>query len=334
MRLVNALLVHSILLLTTMVQQLFTPTFDEADPKEIANELRRKTGYRVFHGAIAPDALSAILDKIERNDYLINNNTVGVVRSSWSNFLSHTLAVSQQCYDIITSEQVRAICRNYFDGSFKLSSQRLYETHTQSHLPWHTDNNLLSENKFKAKHSLPGLVFLFYLNDVSDINPFQLIPDSYTWADRSTDRYFSDEYIDENYADQIVSVRAPKGTLILSNSHLVHRAEPFKCAGFRRYTFIFQVDEVSENYVGHGERLLINPSFVNDTNPEILNYLGFGSPSDYVTLPQTSVSTLLPQDLLLMQKNILPQAFRGLMISVAKSLIPNTMLNRIRNRVY
>lgn len=117
-RLVNALLVHSILLLTTMVQQLFTPTFDEADPKEIANELRRKTGYCVFHSAIAPDTLSAILDKIERNDYLINNNTVGVVRSSWSNFLSHTLAVSQQCYDIITSEQVRAICRNYFDGSF------------------------------------------------------------------------------------------------------------------------------------------------------------------------------------------------------------------------
>lgn len=317
-----------------MVQQLFTPIFNEADPKEIADELRAKTGYRIFEEAIAPGTLSAILGKIERKDYLINNNNVGVVRSSWSNFLSHTLAVSQQCYDIITSEQVRAICRNYFDGPFKLSSQRLYETHTQAHLPWHTDNNLLSESKYKAKHSMPGLVFLFYLSDVSDINPFQLIPDSYTWADASTDRYFSDTYINEHYADKIVSVRAPKGTLILSNSHLVHRAEPFKCAGFRRYTFIFQVDEISENYAGHGERLLINPSFVNDTSPEVLSYLGFGARSDYVTLPQTSVATLLPHDLLLMQKNILPQALRGLMLSLAKSLVPNAMLNRIKNRVY
>ncbi|GAB3784702.1 hypothetical protein GCM10028818_44880 [Spirosoma horti] len=317
-----------------MVQQLFTPVFNEADPKEVADELRARKGYCIFEKALTPGTLSAIVNKIELKDYLINSNNVGVVRSSWSNFLSHTLAVSQQCYDIITSEQVRAICRNYFEGSFKLSSQRLYETHTQAHLPWHTDNNLLAENKYKAKHSMPGLVFLFYLSDVSDINPFQLIPDSYTWADSSTDRYFSDKYINDNYADQIVSVRAPKGTLILSNSHLVHRAEPFKCAGFRRYTFIFQVDEVSENYVGHGERLLINPAFVNDTSPEVLSYLGFGTRSDYVTLPQTSVSTLLPHDLLLMQKNILPQALRGLMLSVAKSLIPNAMLNRIKNRVY
>ncbi|WP_046576985.1 phytanoyl-CoA dioxygenase family protein [Spirosoma radiotolerans] len=317
-----------------MIPQLFTPIFNEADPKEIADELRTKKGYRIFEKAIALGTLADIVNKIEIKDYLINNNNVGVVRSSWSNFLSHTLAVSQQCYDIITSEQVRAICRNYFDGPFKLSSQRLYETHTQAHLPWHTDNNLLAENKYKAKHSMPGLVFLFYLSDVSDINPFQLIPESYTWADTSTDRYFSDKYINDNYADQIVSVRAPKGTLILSNSHLVHRAEPFKCAGFRRYTFIFQVDEMSENYAGHGERLLINPAFVNDTSPEVLRYLGFGTRSDYVTLPQTSVSTLLPHDLLLMQKNILPQAFRGLMLSVAKSLIPAVMLNRIRNRVF
>jgi len=66
----------------------------------------------------------------------------------------------------------------------------------------------------------------------------------------------------------------------------------------------------------------------------VLRYLGFGARSDYVTLPQTSVATLLPHDLLLMQKNILPQALRGLMLSLAKNLIPNAMLNRIKNRVY
>lgn len=323
-----------------MIQQLstpvpvLTPVFDQSDSETIADEIKHNTGYCIFEKAIAPEALMAIVDKIKVDGYLVNNNSVGVVRSASGNFLSHTLAVSKHCYDIVTSEKVRAICQNYFDRPYKVVNQRLYETHTKAHLPWHTDNNLQSGNSFGGKHPLPGIVFLFYLTDVSDTNPFQLIPGSHRWADESTERYFSDEYIERNYADKIVSVRAPKGTLIACNSHLVHRAEPFNRPGFSRYTFIFQVDEISDDYVGHGEPLLINPSFVNDTSPEILDYLGFGTQSDYLTLPHTSAATLSPQDLLRMQKSILPKALRGLVASTAKSLLPGSLLNIIRNRLY
>lgn len=309
----------------------FTDDFSQCIAEEVAYELKLGKGYVLFENALTQDTLSGIFASVNMGEYLVNNNFVGVVHAQRMNFHSHTLAVSKDCYDIVTHEKVRAICDNFFDVPYKLSNQRIFETHTKAHMPWHTDNNLQSGNTFKGKHNLPGILFLMYLSDVSDTNPFQLIPGSHKWSAEHDERFFSDNQIERDCADQILTVRAPKGTLVVCNTHVVHRAEPFDKPGFKRLTYLFQVDALSEAYPEHGEKLLINPSFVEDTNPAILTYLGFGLKSTYPTFPDTSVKSMLPQDLWLLQRSIFPKAVQGLFISIIKGVMPSTMLIALKN---
>jgi len=316
-----------------VTSHLFNSTFNNSDFKIVANELKFGKGYFVFEEALTDQTVSAINSAAPIENLLVNSNNLGYVRAHWAKYLSHTLALSKECYDVVTSENIRSVCRNFFDNPYKISNQRIYETHTKSHLPWHTDNNLQTGNKYKGKHNLPGLMFLFYLSDVSETNPFQLIPDSHKWSEENNERFFTETFIEQNHGDNIVTVKAAKGTLILCNSHLIHRAEPFNKPGFSRLTYLFQVDEMSDEHLGHGERVLINPSFIDDTNPEILAFLGFGSRADYPAFPETSVATMLPDDMFALQKGILPKAFRGLMISLAKNIIPGAIINNFRKRI-
>ncbi|SFQ83042.1 phytanoyl-CoA dioxygenase family protein [Hymenobacter arizonensis] len=297
----------------------------------IADKLREGEGYHIIENAVPQATIDELLSLISAQEYLVNNNEVGVVYASRMRFHSHTLAASKSCYDLVTDETIRAISRSFFDGPHKVSNQRLYETHTQAHVPWHTDNNLQEGVTFKGKHSLPGILFLLYLSDVANINPFQLIPGSHKWSAEHNERFFSDHYIHTIHGRNIVSVQAPRGTLIMCNSHLIHRAEPFAHPGYRRFTFLFQVDALSNEYVGHGEKLLINPSFVNDTSPAILNYLGFGIPATYQAFPQTSISTMLPSDLWALQRNIIPKMIFGLLLHTIKQVLPGGILNKLKN---
>ncbi|MCF2519148.1 phytanoyl-CoA dioxygenase family protein [Dyadobacter sp. CY351] len=313
---------------------LFSDAFDRLEADSIAHELKYGKGYHVFDKALSPDAVNALINIVSPDELLVNNNNLGYVRAYWMKYLSHTLALSKECYDVITSERIRGICRSFFDRPFKISNQRIYETHTRSHLPWHTDNNLQSGNAYNGKHDLPGIMFLFYLSDVWDTNPFQLIPDSYKWSEQHTERFFSDKFIEKNYKDEIVTVRAPKGTLIVCNTHLIHRAEPFSRPGFRRLTYLFQIDEMSSLHEGHGEKILLNPAFVSETSPEILTYLGFGTKTNYPAFPETSVSTMLPHDIFSLQKGILPKAMKGLAFAFARSVIPGSVMNAIRKKIH
>ncbi|MCE7066141.1 phytanoyl-CoA dioxygenase family protein [Dyadobacter sp. CY326] len=317
--------------MTTNSTQLFSADFSQADAQSIADEIKNETGYQIFEQALTPEALNGLLESLPSEQVLVNDNRIGYVKAYSSNYFSHTLAVSRNCFDIVTSENIRAICRKYFDKPFRISNQRIYETHTASHLPWHTDNNLQDGNAYKGKHDLPGLMFLFYLSDVGDTNPFQLIPFSQTWSHQNNaERFFKESYIEEHYGEEVVSVRAPKGTLIICNSKMIHRAKPFNNHAFKRLTLLFQVDEVSDEYAGHGENILINTSFVTNRDPEVLDYLGFGMRANYPAFPETSVATMMPRDMLALQKQILPKAIKGLTIALTKRILPGSLVNTIR----
>lgn len=309
----------------------FTIDFKQYDIDEIAKELKHGKGYFVIENVINEDVVWEIVNTINSKEFLVNSNNVGVVHSNGMSFHSHTLAVSKICYDIITNNRVRSICHNFFDGSYKLTNQRFYETNTKAHMPWHTDNNVHAGNKFVGKHNLPGILFLFYLSDVKDTNPFQLISDSQKWSATHGERYFADKLIEQNHAEEVVTVRAPKGTLVICNTHIIHRAEPFDRPGFKRFTFLFQVDALSDNYIGHGEKLLINPAFVDDISPEVLRYLGFGLKANYPTFPQTSVATMMPDQLWRLQKKIYSSAIRGLLLSIIKRIVPSSILISLKN---
>jgi hypothetical protein len=317
-----------------MVSSLFNDAFNNSEAESIASEIKSGSGYFICESALSAETVTALRNIVPDNELLVNNNNLGYVRASWAKYLSHTLALSKECYDVITSEKVLKICQHFFDNPYRLSNQRIYETHTKAHLPWHTDNNLQSGNAYAGKHNLPGIMFLFYLTDVADVNPFQLIKNSYNWSEQNTERFFTEKFIDQHHKDEVVTVKAPKGTLIICNTHMIHRAEPFNKPGFKRLTLLFQVDEISEDYHGHGEKILLNPAFVSQTTPEILTYLGFGSQSNYPAFPETSVATMLPHDMLMLQKGILPKAMRGLMVALAKSVVPGSVINSIRKKIH
>ena len=313
------------------MENTFTTTFNQVNTIKIADELKHGKGYYIIENGISPEIVSEIVNTLDVDEFLVNNNNVGVVHSNGMSFHSHTLTVSKECYDIITNDKIRSICNNFFDGPYKLSNQRFYETRNKAHMPWHTDNNVQAGNTFVGKHNLPGILFLFYLSDVADTNPFQFISESYKWSSTHKERYFSDNLIAQNHADNLVTVRASKGTLILCNTHMIHRAEPFERPGFKRFTFLFQVDALSDDYVGHGEKLLINPAFIDDTNPAILSYLGFGLESNYPTFPQTSIATMSPDQLVSLQKYIFPKAIHSLLLSAIKGVLPGSVLFKLKN---
>lgn len=307
---------------------IFDAPFDKVSPKEIVAEVRR-TGFWAMEGALSASYVDALLGEIDFRSYLVNSNAMDVVCASTQRFLSHCLAASKKAFDIITARKFLDICQEYFDGPFKLTNQRIYQTHSEGHMPWHTDNNCQAGSELTGKHPLPGLLFLIYLSDVTE-NPFQLLRNSQDWSKQHTGNYFSDEFIDQNYGDDVLSFPAVRGTLFVCDIHTVHRAAPFRNRQYERFTLLFQVDAVSDHYPGHGERLFVNTSFIEDRDPLLLDYLGFGRPATYPTFPQTSVATLSVSDLLTMQRSLMPMAVRALLKSTLKALIPGGLLVHLK----
>jgi len=304
-------------------EAMFSTHFRETSPATIVEEVRR-CGYWSMEEAIGRSCVDALLGEIDFDRYLVNTNALGVVCAANQRFLSHCLAASKKAYDLIVSKQVLEICRAYFPDCFKLTNQRIYQTHTEGHMPWHTDNNCQSGNALSGKHQLPGLLFLIYLSDVQE-NAFQILKNSHEWSKQHTDNYFSDQFIETHHAADVVTFHGVRGTLFVCDIHAIHRAEPFKNRNFERFTLLFQVDAVSDTYRGHGEKLLVNTAFVDRRDAEVLDYLGFGAPADYPTFPNTSAATMCLRDLWSMQKQLLPMAFRAAMKMVAKALLPGDL---------
>ncbi|WP_413167499.1 hypothetical protein ACL6C3_12560 [Capilliphycus salinus ALCB114379] len=181
---------------------------------------------------------------------------------------------------------------------------------------------------------MPGLLFLFYLSDVSK-NPFQLVKDSHLWSHKhDSEIYLSDHFVQENYKQDIISFPLKKGSLILCNIHAVHRAEPFKDNNYSRETLLFQVDQVGANNIGHGETNLVNTEFIDRLTPEIMNYLGFGYKTDYPAFPNTSVATMTTQDIITLQRKLLPLTLQAIAKNFALNLLPGEAIIQIKRLLW
>ncbi|MGB3192017.1 MAG: phytanoyl-CoA dioxygenase family protein [Limnoraphis sp.] len=312
---------------------MYTSNFQNVTTDKIVDSLHQK-GFFVFEEALTEEYIDELLQEVNFNQVLVNTNDVGVVIAKHQKFLTHCLAKSKKAYDLITSPQILEICDNYFQDRYVLINHRIYQTQKISHMPWHTDNNRQVGRQLSSKHDMPGLLFLFYLSDVTK-NPFQLVQDSHLWSHKHNHEiYLSDNFIEEKYKKYIITFPMKKGSLILCNIHAVHRAEPFKDDNYTRNTLLFQVDQVGCNVIGHGEKNLVNTEFIDNINPKIMNYLGFGYKTDYPAFPNTSISTLTLQDLISLHRQLLALTLKASAKNLALSLLPGEIIIQIKRLLW
>jgi len=311
----------------------FNPEFLSESNKKIVNDVRTQ-GYYAFEGALDSEYVDDILKEVDFNNILLNRNDVGVVATQNNKYLTHCLASSQRAYDVITSPKVLAICKEYFSDNYKLINHRIYQTSKRQHLPWHTDNNRLEGSQMSEKHDMPGLFFMFYLSEVPK-NPFQLVRGSHLWSHKyNHESFFTDSFIDKNYADDVVTFRMKKGSFILCDIHGIHRAEPFNDENYNRTTLLFQVDQVGNGNAGHGEKNIINTEYLKNLTPEISDYLGFGFKRDYPAFPDTSISTMTTNDILKLQKQLFTKSFSAIGQNIARSVLPSNMITSFKRLRY
>ncbi|MDZ8055058.1 MAG: phytanoyl-CoA dioxygenase family protein [Aulosira sp. ZfuVER01] len=304
---------------------MFNADFSKISTSQIVEDLKNK-GYFVFEQALTEQYIEEMLQEVDFNQILVNTNDVGVVLAQSYKFLTHCLANSKKTYDLITSQKVLEICKNYFNDNYKLTNHRIFQVNRNSYMPWHTDNNLQKGNQLSDKHNMPGLLFLFYLSDVSK-NAFQYVKNSHKWSQQyNTEIYLSDSFIEKNYQQEILSFPMKKGTIIVCDIHGVHRAEPFQDKKYIRTSLLFQVDQVGSQYLEHGEKNIVNTEYLDNLNSEVMDYLGFGFKRSYPAFPNSSVATMLPKDILLLQQKLLIQTIKAFNKSMVKSILPGEVM--------
>jgi ectoine hydroxylase-related dioxygenase (phytanoyl-CoA dioxygenase family) len=303
----------------------FTHTFKSLDAGEIVATIKEK-GYFVFEAALDGAFIDQLLKKIDFDRVLVNTNDTGVVTAHNIKYLTHCLSHSAEVYNLITSPMVLDICDKYFYDKYRLTNHRVYQTKGQQHMPWHTDNNTQKGAQFSGKHSMRGLLFLFYLSDVTK-NAFQFIENSQKYSDNfDNERYLNNSLVERTHGADIISFRTKKGSLILCDTHGIHRAEPFNDKRYSRTTLLFQVDEVGEDNEGHGEKNLINTEYLKDLTPQVMDYLGFGFNRSYPAFPNTSIATLPLADILGVQKQLIAKAFSAITKNLVKGILPGEAL--------
>lgn len=304
---------------------MFDLSFLNFSTTQIVNDIKTN-GFFIFEGALTEQYIDELLEEVKFNSILVNNNDVGVVFAYNQKFFTHCLAGSKKAYDIITSRKILDICQEYFQDNYRLINHRIYQTNNYGHIPWHTDNNLQIGKQLIGKHRMPGILFLFYLSDVTK-NAFQYIKNSHLFSEKyNNEIYLSDNFVNSNYKKDILTFPMRKGSLIFCDIHGLHRAEPFKDKNYSRTSLLFQVDQVGTEYVGHGEKNIVNTEYLDNLTPEIMDYLGFNFKRNYPAFPSSSVATLIPHDILLLQKQLLPQMLNAIAKNLVKSMLPDELI--------
>ncbi|EGJ30470.1 MULTISPECIES: phytanoyl-CoA dioxygenase family protein [Moorena] len=295
-------------------------TLNITSTAEIVSSIREK-GYYFAESALDKIEADRLLEEIDFDEILINKNDLGVVCSGNQKFLSHCLAKSKRAYDLITSQQVLDVCNAYLKVGYQLINHRFCQTRRGFHMPWHTDNNLLYGSQFLGKHQMQGLVFIIYLSE-PNLSPFQYIEGSHLWSSKYDDEiYISDRWVQTHYQQDIRTFEIKKGDLIIFDLHGIHRARPFKDRHHVRNIFQFQVEQIKDEYLGHGEQNLVNAGFIDNPSPDLFNYLGFGIQRNYPVFPNSSIATMAMPELMKLYKQLLLLTLKAITRNLAKGLL-------------
>lgn len=244
-----------------------------------------ENGFIKVEGCFSREFVDAIKADVEANRFYVNRNGLSGVYSDTQYYFVNLLAASQTFVSFITSSQLKTALTSYFKDGCRLKAMRYYETYGGHHMQWHTDNKTA-----KGFAQIPGLIFIFYCEDVVD-GEFQYIRGSHNWSGKQSFNDYSDEYIEKNHASDVVSFAGKAGTLVIYNTYGIHRAKPVKRRDYVRKSVFFQVDAE----LNDGEPIVLNPSLFDAKLFEdkwLFSFLGFGKPSTYGVWPRTGVADL------------------------------------------
>ena len=232
--------------------------------------------------ALTENFLSSICEDVELTGYGLNRNWISPVYTRDQLFLCHMFAVSQSFIKFSTHSRFFKLFDQILGSSYRLKNHRYYETYGGHHMQWHTDNK--RDDVFAH---IPGLIVIAYISDVED-GEFQIVRGSQKWSAENGYSDYTDQFVEQNCHKDILSFNGPRGTLIIYDTHCIHRAKPVKKGGFVRKSILFQVDAALDAC----EPLLINPEYIDNLDERMKRYLGFGQPSGISIYPQTDLSTM------------------------------------------
>lgn len=263
---------------------MFNENFLNVDVGNVADSIK-KDGFFFMERALSDAYVAQLLADASEHPFAINKNWVTGVHAPGQYYLTHMLACSEGFYHFVSSKKLRDVCQRVLGDRYRLKAMRYYETYGYHHMQWHTDNK--TDRGFA---DIPGLIFIAYLQDVED-GEFQYVRGSQNWSGEKAYSDYSDAFITSTHGDDVISFKAPKGSVIIYDTYGIHRGRPVKESRFSRKSLFFQVDQNIES----GEPLLLNPAFIpaDDLNDASLRtYLGFGLPSEYRVYPNTDITTL------------------------------------------
>lgn len=260
--------------------KIFSDDFIDFDVKQIVSSIK-SDGYFFFENALTQEFLESIERDVKDHRFTTNKNGISGAYTESQYFLTNMLACSKAFFDYCTHQKVVDVCQQFMGEFFRLKALRYYETYGNMRMMWHTD----SKNS-AGFDPASGLIFIAYISDVFD-GEFQYIQGSHEYSRNSGKNDFDELLINNNSSDKIKSFKMIKGSVIIYNTHGIHRAKPTDNPNFVRKSLFFQVDGNDKS-----EPILVNTSYVERLDENLKMYLGFGRNGNNTPFPQTDESTI------------------------------------------
>ena len=260
----------------------FSQDFLNISSKEISKEISTNSFF--YKKSILDEKIiNNIISETELFNVKFNSLDISSVHDIDGYYMSNGLGKSKSLFNLLTSDKIIDISKEYLGEKFRLKCHRVYSVGSGIKNPWHTD-----DKKYGRKNeNIKGLVFIIYLNDVFE-GEFQAIKKSHLFSRDFKYPNFDTHYI-EKYKDSIVSFKMPKGSLVIFDNKTIHRAKPYLNFLWRRKSLFFQID----NEIEDGEKIIVKTEFIKDLSYNQNMLLGMGMPSNMPHEPsKTAISTL------------------------------------------
>lgn len=246
--------------------RIFSEEFLSTDIDNIVHEIQ-ENGIFACEQAVAPEAIDTILDDIGGLDFRLNTNTLNPVISKHQTYQNHFMALSRVAFNLVTHKRITSICDALLGQTYRVVGKRIYETRHGNYMSFHSDVGSTST----VPGQVDGLGFIFYMSDVDD-GAFEIVEGSHRWHENYLGSQENDEKLIANHS--IRRFPMPKGSYVIYDGRLLHRARPINIPDQARQSFHFQVNRGTKV----GEPIYVNMGWMNDLDESGKSLLGYGEP--------------------------------------------------------